>query len=51
VKTVKEFNLPANLLPVAMLILGYPAEDAAPSEKHRQRQTLDKIVFYNSFPA
>jgi nitroreductase len=49
-KTVEEFHLPANFLPVAMLILGYPAEDASPSERHVLREPLEKTVFYENFP-
>jgi nitroreductase len=44
--TVKEFNLPENLIPVSMLIFGYPADDAVPSEKHFQRQPLENILYY-----
>jgi nitroreductase len=44
--TVKEFNLPENLIPVSMLIFGYPADDAAPHERHFQRHPLEKIVYY-----
>jgi Nitroreductase len=44
---VKEFSLPENLVPVALLPLGYPAEDAKPAERHTSRKPLDETVFYN----
>ena len=43
-KTVKLFELPENLMPVAFLPIGYPAEDALPSERHGQRVALDKML-------
>jgi len=45
---VKEFSLPENIVPVTLLPLGYPAEDAAPSDMHTSRKTLDETVFYNT---
>lgn len=44
---IREFSLPENLVPVALLPLGYPAEDARPSERHTSRKPLDETVFYN----
>jgi len=38
------FGLGENIVPVAMLPLGYPAESAAPNESRRQRQALDKLL-------
>lgn len=43
----KEFSLPEHLVPVALLPLGYPAEDAKPSDRHTQRKPLSETVFYN----
>lgn len=43
------FALPDALEPVALLVMGYPAEDAAPSPKHSQRKALEETVFYNTF--
>ena len=43
---VKEvYNLPENYVPVAILPIGYPAEDAKPSERHFERKSLDEILF------
>ena len=44
---IKEFSLPENLVPVALLPLGYPAEDAKPGEWHTSRKPLAETVFYN----
>lgn len=46
---VREFNLPANIVPVAILPLGYPAEQARPANGHTQRNPLDSMVVRNSF--
>ena len=43
-KTAELFDLPNNIVPVAMLPIGYPAEDAAPFEGHSKKLALDKIL-------
>jgi nitroreductase len=48
-KTREQFQLPEQLVPVAFLPTGYPAEDAAPSDRHPQRHPLDKLVYHGSF--
>lgn len=45
----KEFSLPDSFVPVALLPLGYPAEDAVPSDAHASRKPLVETVFYNRF--
>jgi nitroreductase len=46
----KEFSLPANIVPVALIPLGYPAEDATPNERlHYHRKRVEETVFYNNF--
>lgn len=48
-KIVKEkFNVPDELEPVCILPLGYPSEDAKPSERHFQRKDISEVVFYDS---
>ena len=42
-KTAELFALPENIIPVAMLPIGYPAEDAVPAAGHSQRMALKKI--------
>lgn len=43
------FNLPENIIPVALLPIGYPAEDSQSNPNHDKRYESDKTVFYNSF--
>jgi nitroreductase len=46
----KEFSIPEQYTPVALLPLGYPAEDAKPNEQmHNHRKSLEETVFYNHF--
>lgn len=47
---VKEFSFPEQLVPVALLPLGFPAEDARPADRHTQRKPLTETVFYNRLP-
>jgi nitroreductase len=43
---IKEFNLPTNLEPVSLLVVGYPAIDAQPSIRHNQRKDISELVEY-----
>lgn len=43
------YNIPENFVPLSLLILGYPAEDAAPLDMHTEYRPLNEIVFYDSF--
>ena len=45
----KEFSLPDHMVPVALLPMGYPAEDATPSAMHNKRNERNVTVFYNHF--
>jgi nitroreductase len=49
-KAAAEFKLPANIIPVAVLPVGYPAEDAAPADRHSERLPLDKTVWFDEVP-
>ncbi len=44
-----EFNIPENIIPHALLVMGYPHKDAAPIEMHSKVRPLDEVVFYDSF--
>lgn len=44
-----EFNIPTNIIPHALLVMGYPHKDAAPIEMHSKVRPLDEVVFYDSF--
>ncbi len=41
------FELPDNIIPVALLPVGYPSEDSVPHPNHNIRLDENKIVFYN----
>ena len=43
-KTAELFALPENIVPVAMLPIGYPAENAMPAALHEKRFSLDEIL-------
>lgn len=45
----EEFSIPEELEPTALLVMGYPADDAAPSPAHAARKPLEETVFYNHF--
>ncbi|MDU7337174.1 MAG: nitroreductase family protein [Clostridium sp.] len=45
----KEFQIPGPLLPTAILMMGYPREDAKPSRLHDDRFEISKTVFYHNF--
>lgn len=45
----RAFALPENIVPVALLPVGYPAEDAAPNVSHTKRRPLAETVFYERF--
>ncbi len=43
------FNIPANIEPVALLVMGYPAEDAKPADFHSQFRPMDEVVVHDRF--
>ena len=43
------FNIPENVIPVALLVMGYPAEDAKPLELHSKFKDINQVVCYDSF--
>lgn len=46
----KEFNIPEYLIPVNILVVGYPAGNPAPITRHSTtRKKIDDIVHYGSF--
>ena len=48
-KMKEEFNIPENIEPVALLVMGYPHESAAPIEMHFKTRSIDEVVVYDSF--
>jgi len=45
----EQFNIPAHIEPLALLVMGYPHEEAAPIAMHSQVRPLDEVVFYDTF--
>lgn len=45
----EEFSVPENLEPTALLVMGYPAPDAAPYPGHLERKPIEEIISYNGF--
>lgn len=45
-KMVEAFAIPENIVPVALLVMGYPADDAAPIEMHSKFRNMDEIISY-----
>lgn len=48
-KMISTFNIPQNVIPHALLVMGYPSEDAKPLELHSQFRSSDDVVFYDTF--
>ncbi|MDE5896273.1 MAG: nitroreductase family protein [Clostridia bacterium] len=45
----EEFSVPDALDPVALLVMGYPAPDAAPYPGHTEFRAREELVFYDKF--
>jgi len=45
----ESFNIPDNVEPVALLVMGYPSEDAKPLDLHFQSRPIDETFFYEEF--
>ncbi|MBQ9734568.1 MAG: nitroreductase family protein [Clostridia bacterium] len=43
------FNIPENVIPVALLVMGYPAVDSKPLELHSKFRDINETVYYDSF--
>ena len=49
-KKIQEvFNIPENIEPSALLVMGYPHKDAKPIEMHFKNRPLNEVVFYDTF--
>ena len=40
------FNIPENIVPIALLPMGYPKEGTKPSETHFERKDLKEMIEY-----
>ena len=45
----QEFDIPEEIIPHALLVMGYPHEDAPVHEFHSTFRPMDETVFYNKF--
>ncbi len=43
---IKAFDLPENIIPVALLPIGYPSEDSVPHPNHNKRLEKSETVFF-----
>lgn len=48
-KMREAFGIPENIEPVALLVMGYPAPDAVPNERHTAYRPKEETVFFNKF--
>ena len=48
-KVEEAFNIPENIKPLALLVMGYPADEASPHEFHYKTRPVEDVVFYDSF--
>lgn len=45
----ESFDIPDNVEPIALLVLGYPSEEAKPLDMHFKFRPIDEVVNYDSF--
>lgn len=45
----EEFNIPQNIEPLALLVMGYPAEDSEPIAMHSAFRPMEETVLYETF--
>lgn len=45
----EKFNIPENIEPTALLVMGYPSSDAEPLDLHFSTRPMEEVVFYDSF--
>lgn len=45
----KTFDIPENIKPLALIVMGYPSRDAKPLPLHYQNRPIEDVVFYDSF--
>lgn len=48
-KMREAFNIPENVKPVALLVMGYPSDEAKPHDFHYKFRPIDEVVFYDTF--
>ena len=48
-KMREAFGIPEDFEPIALLVMGYPAEDAKPLDMHFKNRPIEEVVCYDSF--
>lgn len=48
-KMREAFNIPENIEPQLLIVMGYPADDAEPIKMHSTFRDINETVFYESF--
>ena len=48
-KMRESFNIPENIEPAALLVMGYPSENAKPIDMHYQFRPMSETVTYDGF--
>lgn len=43
------FNIPENIEPAALLVMGYPHKESVPIEMHSKFRPISEVVLYDSF--
>ena len=46
---ISEFEIPSNLTPLAIMVMGYPHSEATPLDMHYKTRPLGEVVFYENF--
>lgn len=49
VKMRECFNIPEDVDPIALLVMGYPAEESEPLAMHYKYRDINEVVFYDKF--
>lgn len=45
----REFNIPDNIKPLALLVMGYPADGVKPHDFHTKVRPIEEVVVYEQF--
>lgn len=46
---VREFNIPENFVPHALLVMGYPHKDSKPMSIHSETRPMEEVIYYDTF--
>ena len=49
VKLIETYDVPENLVPVAILPIGYPSEEITPSQMHYERKDTSEFTYWNGW--